>query len=880
MRGFKVSKLTHELTVQRTAKTLKASLTNPLLGLIATVIWAGIGSPALAFEINVNCGGGGYTTVGGRHYLADQPYSPGLGYGYVDGNAGSTADPIDATDDDALYQTERWGVSEYKFDVPDATYNVRLQFCEISHTSDGSRVFDVFIEGKKVWSNLDVFSLVSHDKALDLIFSFIHVNDGQINITTQSHTGATQFAGICAWDADPRDIGMSDDAFLDMYERKIFNWFYNMGVAPYYLCPDGSSYDDQGHGTENCNISGLGFELVVLPIGVKRGWISYEEAYERCKGILNAVNLMSRDEFNTRMHYVYKLEPWRDWWFSGTPPPRERDLWDNGNLFMGVVFAAQYFKGTPLEILARRLYEEVNWNKWDFTYLGYNEGLTAVIMGASSPTYPLPNPYDSWNNQTPDYHNSLYYFHWFANYADFRNIVDGRDRNAFNIVREATAFHRDCCISDWTDSPDEFQTYDYDSWGLTAVPTCSGYKQLRACSGLEANDSGSICPITIAASLPFLPAECLNAMKHLYWRFYQRGWPSYMPPIMADYGFLSLYNIGTAWNTNRPCAQTYVICFDQGAQILGIENYHSGFVWEYFMKSEDIIRGLYKMGFTGTGVTQPPFTFETNIAEGKTAFASSSKGSEFAPDRAIDHKMITRWAASPSRLEWIAIDLKADYLIQRVRILWHDAYATDFSLQFSQDASHWYTYYSTSQGDGGVDNILVGSKLYARYMRVCCRAPATTEGYSVREIEVSGKNLAQDKPTVASSSENEKFLPLCATDGHFTSRWSSQFSDPQWISVDLGSIHNIDHIILHWENAYARTYKVQVSISGANWSDVFSTAEGDGGVDDITFSPVDTRFVRIWCTERGTPYGYSLWEIEVFPMSENFLCMNNLWILY
>ncbi len=834
---------------------------------------------AYPFELNINCGGGAYITTGGKHYLADRKYSTEAGYGYVDGNAGSTGDSIAATDDDALYQSERWGVSEYRFNVPDGNYNVRLQFCEIHYQETGKRVFDIFIEGKKIWSGLDIYDLLGHDKALDYVFSYIKVDDGQLNITTAITSGASQISAICVWDGDPRDVGMSDDAFVDMYEKKLFNWFDHTALAPYYVCADWSPYDDSGAYGINCNISGVGFQLAAYPIGVHRGWMSYQEAYKRTHGLLNAVDLMSRDEYNTRMHWVYKMEPWRDWWFGGgTPPPEERSLWDNGNLFLGVVFAAQYFRGTPLEIPARRLYEEVKWYKWDLTSLGYNEGMAAVILGARSPTHPIYNPYEAWNNQTPYYENSLFYFQWFTNFVDFRNIVDGNGRNHFEVAREATAYDRDCCISDWINQPDEFQTYDYDSWGLTAVATCSTFEQLRPCSGLYFNDSGSVCPIALAGSMPFLPTEVINAMKHLYWRFYQQGWPSYMPPIISTYGFLDSYNIGTAWETERPCAIPGVSGYDYGGQLLGIENYRSGFVWDYFMQSSDIIRGLFKMGFRGPGVTEPPFKFETNLAEGKPTSASSNETSDYVPQYATDHKMLTRWSSQYSDPQWIMVDLEANYDISQVRLLWEVTYAKSYEVQFSNNASDWCSLFQTDAGDGGVDEINFSRPINARYVRIYCEQRATQYGYSLWEIEIYGKNLAQDKYTYASSQENDKFRAEFATDGYFTSRWNSDFSDPQWICVDLGAIKNIHRVVLHWEAAYAKSYRVQVSTDATHWADAFSTSAGDGGVDNITFGPIDARYVRIYGTERGTPYDYSLWEFEVF-VTPSVPSVGNWWML-
>lgn len=69
---------------------------------------------------------------------------------------------------------------------------------------------------------------------------------------------------------------------------------------------------------------------------------------------------------------------------------------------------------------------------------------------------------------------------------------------------------------------------------------------------------------------------------------------------------------------------------------------------------------------------------------------------------------------------------------------------------------------------------------------------------------------------------------------------------------------------LVWENAYGKGYKIQISQDGDTWTDVYTTTTGDGGIDDISFTPTDCKYVRMYGTQRITVYGYSLWEFEVY----------------
>ncbi|MEV4216777.1 cellulase family glycosylhydrolase [Nonomuraea sp. NPDC049725] len=124
--------------------------------------------------------------------------------------------------------------------------------------------------------------------------------------------------------------------------------------------------------------------------------------------------------------------------------------------------------------------------------------------------------------------------------------------------------------------------------------------------------------------------------------------------------------------------------------------------------------------------------------------------------------------------------------------------------------------------------------------------------------------VSQGKSVTASSVEAAGLEPGKAVDGDPATRWASaEGVDPQWIRVDLGSAHTISRVRLTWEVAYAKSYRVQTSADGSTWSDVYTTASGDGATDDLTVTGTG-RYVRVHGTQRGTPYGYSLWELEVY----------------
>ena len=124
-------------------------------------------------------------------------------------------------------------------------------------------------------------------------------------------------------------------------------------------------------------------------------------------------------------------------------------------------------------------------------------------------------------------------------------------------------------------------------------------------------------------------------------------------------------------------------------------------------------------------------------------------------------------------------------------------------------------------------------------------------------------NLALNRPATASSSENAGTTANLAVDGNTGTRWSSAFSDPQWIQVDLGASHAVSRVVLTWEAAYARAFQLQTSTDGTTWTSIYSTTTGAGGVQDLAVNGTG-RYVRMNGTTRATPYGYSLFEFQVY----------------
>ncbi|MFJ9766242.1 discoidin domain-containing protein [Streptomyces erythrochromogenes] len=127
--------------------------------------------------------------------------------------------------------------------------------------------------------------------------------------------------------------------------------------------------------------------------------------------------------------------------------------------------------------------------------------------------------------------------------------------------------------------------------------------------------------------------------------------------------------------------------------------------------------------------------------------------------------------------------------------------------------------------------------------------------------------LSQGKPATASSVEGAGTPAPAAVDGDNGTRWSSQFADPQWIQVDLGAPARLSQVVLRWETAHARAYRIELSTNGTDWTTAHSTTAGPGGVQTLDITGT-ARYVRMYGTQRATAWGYSLWEFQVYGTTD------------
>jgi len=278
------------------------------------------------------------------------------------------------------------------------------------------------------------------------------------------------------------------------------------------------------------------------------------------------------------------------------------------------------------------------------------------------------------------------------------------------------------------------------------------------------------------------------------------------------------------------------------------------------------------------------------------AAASSAERGDLGGAAAIDRNVSTRWGSAFSDDQSLTLDFGASVPINRVRIDWENAHATQYLLQTSEDGAGWTTIKAVDGSAGGSED-WTGLTGQGRYLRMQGVKRSTSYGYSIFEIQAfSGGTVAQPepdpqplpdsgpidaslpgavlKPVAAASSEPENggLAAAQAIDGKPATRWASKADNGAWIRFDFGAKARIGYMKLQWENAYGKQYALQVSDDGQNWSQARYVGNGQGGTEEFFNLGIHARYVRLQGIARATNYGYSLFEVEFkTPGSDNSL---------
>ena len=136
-------------------------------------------------------------------------------------------------------------------------------------------------------------------------------------------------------------------------------------------------------------------------------------------------------------------------------------------------------------------------------------------------------------------------------------------------------------------------------------------------------------------------------------------------------------------------------------------------------------------------------------------------------------------------------------------------------------------------------------------------------------LAATGENIAYKRTVKATSEESEQYKAEYAVDADGNTRWSSKNYDKQNFIVDLWGVHTVASVKIAWETAYASQFQVQISTDNSSWKTVYENYKAKGGTMVINFSPVKAQYVKIYCIERATEYGFSIYEFEIYENNSN-----------
>lgn len=400
---------------------------------------------------------------------------------------------------------------------------------------------------------------------------------------------------------------ISDDELLTLVQRQTFRYFWDFGHPTSGLARERNTSGDI------VTSGGSGFGLMAMVVAMERGFITRTEGVERLKKIVDFL------EKADRFHGV-----WPHWMngVSGKVQPFSTkdnggDLVETSFLVAGLLTVRQYLNpavSTEKYVIDKinELQKAVEWNwytksgskvlywhwspnyNWEMNHQikGYNEALITYIMAASSPTYPISAEvyHEGWASNGAikngksfygiklplgyDYGGPLFFAHY-----SFLGINPNGLSDKYGDYREQNVNHslinRAHCIN----NPNNFVGYSASCWGLTASDNNNGYS-----AHSPTNDLGIISPTAAISSIPFTPAESMDAIRFFYYKLGDRLW--------GDYGFYDAINLTEGWTA------TSTLAIDQGPIVVMIENYRTGLLWKLLMSAPEVQAGLTKLGFT------------------------------------------------------------------------------------------------------------------------------------------------------------------------------------------------------------------------------------------------------------------------------------------
>lgn len=446
--------------------------------------------------------------------------------------------------------------------------------------------------GQLVWLLL-LFGLASCSSADDPATVTSTVAVGETAVPSPTATPLPTATATAAPTATPSPV----DEAIEYEMRGAFNFFWEQANTD----PTSPGYGlirDRYPGSPGiASMASVGYGLTAYIIGVEKGYITYDEGYERANGTMDTLLSMDRTE-GFYYHFVDMQTGERAW-------NSEVSSIDSSILLMGVLTAGQYFGG-DVQTKAEEIYDGVNWpwfldesrnmfymayrpgegygGHWDF----YAEQLMMYVLAAGSDTFPVDEtPYYTFNRHYGKFGDGEGFIHsWFGSiftyqfshaWIDFRGYTDEEEVNWFDNSVAASQAQVDFAIA----RDDEYLTIGPDAWGITASDGPGGYNGLYGAppSGFDNNSheiDDTVAPAGAIGSIIFVPEAAADALLNYY----------SIDALKGEYGFIDAYNLTEDWFASD------VIGIDKGISLLMLANYQDDLVYQTSMANEHILRGL------------------------------------------------------------------------------------------------------------------------------------------------------------------------------------------------------------------------------------------------------------------------------------------------
>jgi len=405
----------------------------------------------------------------------------------------------------------------------------------------------------------------------------------------------------------------TDEQLLDEIQRASFEFFWNEASPKTGQVKDRALANGNDAHTMS-SIAATGFGLASLCIGVRRGYRKSAEIADRVRNTLKFIANDLHNEHDFFFHFIH-METGERW------EKCELSSIDSSILLCGILTARQYFSDQEIKDLATKIYQRVDW-PWmldggktfsmgwhpesgflDARWEHFCELMMIYLLAIGSPTHPVDaSSWNAWTRPKITYQGIEYisgndpiFTHQYSHaWFDFRNKHDGY-ANYFENSVKATKAHKRFCLS----LRDRFPDYSENLWGISASDYVKGYTAWGGPSvvgGPVGPVDGSIVPCATGGSLPFLSDDCIRVLRHI------RG--PYRDKVWTKYSYRDAFNPLINWY------DTDVLGLDLGITMLMAENHRSGFVWEQFMKDEDVKRGMTRAGFhpDSPQASSPPAT--------------------------------------------------------------------------------------------------------------------------------------------------------------------------------------------------------------------------------------------------------------------------------